>query len=124
MALWASGSISGEDEVQLPGTTGRALVGAKDLSYQDHTLRRLPVVSLSASNPPGPILLLRDFFDVAFFTPANAPISVVIFSWSISCDDGMWARDFRDFGRVAGSVTSSREDILELRWSLKLKTSR
>ena len=61
------------------------------------------------------MLLLRDFFEAAFFVPANAPIPVVIFSWSISCDEGMWAKDFRDFGRVAGSVTSSREDIFELR---------
>lgn len=83
-----------------------------------HTLRLFPVVSLRASNPPGPILLLRDFFvgfsiGPALFPLAKAPRSAVLFSWSISCADGIWASDFRDFGRVAGRVTSSREDMIK-----------
>jgi hypothetical protein len=85
---------------------------------KSHTLRLFPVVSFRASNPPGPILLLRDFFvgfsiGTALFPLAKAPRSAVIFSWSISCADGIWASDFRDFGRVAGRVTSSREDMIE-----------
>ena len=85
---------------------------------KSHTLRLFPVVSVRASNPPGPMLLLLDFFvafsiGTVFFPLAKAPRSAVIFSWSVSCSDGIWASDFRDFGRVAGRVTSSREDMIE-----------
>jgi hypothetical protein len=88
------------------------------IEITSNTLRLFPVVSVRASNPPGPILLLRDFFDgfsigTALFPLAKAPRPAVMFSWSISCDDGICASDFRDFGRVAGRVTSSREDMIE-----------
>jgi hypothetical protein len=51
---------------------------------KSHTLRLFPVVSFRASNPPGPILLLRDFFvgfsiGTALFPLAKAPRSAVIF---------------------------------------------
>jgi hypothetical protein len=49
---------------------------------------------------------------IAFFPPAKAPRSAVIFSWSMSFADGICANDFRDLGRVAGRVTSSREDMI------------
>jgi hypothetical protein len=63
------------------------------------------------------MLLLRDFLlgfsiGIAFLPPAKAPMSAVIFSWSMSLADGMCANDFRDLGRVAGRVTSSREDMI------------
>jgi hypothetical protein len=63
------------------------------------------------------MLLLRDFllgFSIGsdLLPAAKAPRSAVAFSWSISLVDGMWPKDFRDFGRVAGSVTSSREDMI------------
>jgi hypothetical protein len=80
-------------------------------------LRLFPDVSFNASNPPGPILLLRDFllgFSICIdlFPTAKAPRSAVAFSWSISLVDGIWPNDFRDLGRVAGRVTSSREDMI------------
>ena len=79
------------------------------------TLRLFPAVSLRASSPPGPMLLLRDFLlglsVGAAFLPAKAPMSAVMFSWSILAD-GICDSDFRDFGRVAGRVTSSREDMI------------
>jgi len=64
------------------------------------------------------MLLLRDFLlgfsiGTSLFPPPKDKISAVIFSWSILCDDGIWAKDFRDFGRAAGSVISSREDIMK-----------
>lgn len=72
---------------------------------------------MSASNPPGPMLLLLDFFEAfsigtAFFPLDKAPKSAVIFSWSIAFEEGICASDFRDFGRVAGRVASSREDMM------------
>lgn len=80
-------------------------------------MRLFPDVSFSASSPPGPMLLLRDFllgFSIGsdLFPVANAPRSVVAFSWSISLVDGIWPNDFRDLGRDAGRVTSSREDMI------------
>ena len=83
------------------------------------TWRLLPVVSLSASNPPGPILLLLDFFEgrspstALFPAPPSPPMSAVIFSLSIILAEGVCANDFRDIGLVAGNVTSSREDIVK-----------
>lgn len=89
-----------------------------------HTLRLFPVVSFNASNPPGPILLLRDFLDFStgalFLVPSN-PISAVWFSWSTSCAEGTWPNDFRDFGRVVGRVTSSREDMIVVDRASKLE---
>jgi hypothetical protein len=63
------------------------------------------------------MLLLRDFLlgfsiEIAFFPPAKAPRSAVIFSWSMSLAEWICAKDFRDLGRVAGRVTSSREDMI------------
>ena len=63
------------------------------------------------------MLLLRDFLfglsiGVDLFPAAKAPRSAVAFSWSISLEDGIWHNDFRDLGRVAGRVTSSREDMI------------
>lgn len=82
------------------------------------TFRLLPVVSLSASKPPGPILLLRDFLEgrspsaALFWAIPNAPMSAVIFSLSIVSGDGICAIDLRDLGLVADRVTSSLEDIV------------
>jgi hypothetical protein len=39
-------------------------------------------------------------------------MSAVIFSFSIISAEGWCTIDFRDFGRVAGNVTSSLEDIV------------
>ena len=78
-------------------------------------------MSFRASNPPGPILLLRDFLEAfsigtGFLPPANDPISAVMFSWS-AIADGICASDFRDLGRVAGNVISSCEAIMRRRSS-------
>ena len=94
-----------------------------------HTLRLFPVVSFSASNPPGPILLLRDFLlgfsiGVDLFPAATAPRSAVAFSWSISLEDGIWPNDFRDLGRDAGRVTSSREDMVAIELEAQFFVSR
>lgn len=75
-------------------------------------------MSFNASSPPGPILLLRDFlpgFSIGTprFPLAKDAKSVVIFSWSIVRDEGTCARDFLDFGRDAGRVTSSRDAMIK-----------
>jgi hypothetical protein len=62
------------------------------------------------------MLLLRDFLfglsiGIDLFPAAKAPRSAVAFSWSISVE-GIWPNDFRDLGRIAGRVTSSREDMI------------
>jgi hypothetical protein len=41
-------------------------------------------------------------------------MSVVIFSLSIKSAEGWCTIDIRDFGRVAGNVTSSLEDIVAI----------
>lgn len=83
------------------------------------TLRLLPVLSLSASSPPGPILLLRDFFDglspstfLLLLPPIIEPRSVVMFSLFTALADGIGPRDLRDLGFAAGSVMSSREAMV------------
>lgn len=71
-------------------------------------LRRLPLEFCSASRPPGPKLLLRDFlsFPAVFAVlPGGwiAPMSVVEFSLSmvdVSLDRGTWAIERRDRGRT------------------------
>ena len=83
-----------------------------------HTLRPLPVLSLIASSPPGPILLLRDFFDglspsAFLLCPLiMEPRSVVMLSLLIALADGTAPRDLRDLGFAAGRVMSSREAIV------------
>lgn len=82
------------------------------------TLRLFPVLSLRASNPPGPMLLLRDFFaglspsGSLFLAPIIAPISVVMFSLFTLLAEGTALIDLRDLGLAAGNVMSSREAIL------------
>lgn len=83
------------------------------------TLRLLPVLSLSASSPPGPILLLRDFFDglspsmfLLLLPLIIEPRSVVMFSLFIALADGIAPRDLRDLGFAAGRVMSSREAMV------------
>jgi len=56
--------------------------------------------------------LLGFSIGIDLFPAAKAPRSAVAFSWSISLEDGIWPNDFRDLGRDAGSVTSSREDMI------------
>jgi hypothetical protein len=65
------------------------------------------------------MLLLLDFFEgfsigTALFPLAIAPRSAVIFSCSRFFAEGICASDFRDFGRVAGRVDSSREAIVNI----------
>lgn len=64
------------------------------------------------------MLLLRDLFaafpviGALLLLPTIAPISAVIFSLSIVVlEEGTCASDLRDFGRAAGRVMSSREDM-------------
>jgi hypothetical protein len=80
------------------------------------TCRLFPVPSRSTSRPPGPRLLLLDFFFVAaspridrLLLPPKLPMSVVMFSLSIPSNVGVCESDLRDFGLVAGRVTSLRE---------------
>lgn len=66
-----------------------------------------PASSLSTSNPPDPILLLRDFFTACFpCAPklAIAAVSIVIFSLSPPRSVvGMWAIDLRAW-RIRGTL--------------------
>lgn len=74
-----------------------------------HTTLRFPAPGLRTSSPPGPMLLLRDFFRPAAMV---LPTSTVAFSLSPSFRDGDWPpTDLRDL-RVAGSVASARDAIL------------
>lgn len=83
-----------------------------------HTLRPLPVLSLSASSPPGPILLLRDFFvglspSALLLCPLIMnPRSVVMLSLFMALADETAPSDLRDLGFAAGSVISSREAMV------------
>jgi hypothetical protein len=61
------------------------------------------------------MLLLLDFLEglsanADFLGAARAPISAVIFSWSMA-DDGISAKDFRALSRFAGRVASFRDDM-------------
>ena len=82
------------------------------------TLRLLAVLSLSASSPPGPILLLRDFFDglspsAFLLCPLiMEPRSVVMLSLFMALADGTAPSDLRDLGFAAGRVMSSREAMV------------
>jgi hypothetical protein len=108
----------------LPATLYISIARYIHTRISEHTCRLLPEPSVSASNPPGPILLLRDFLACrALFVKSVLPLaimlrSIVMFSLSIMelSADGGCAIDLRDFGRrVAGSVTSSREDIVAVK---------
>ena len=73
--------------------------------------------------------MLRDFLlgfsiGIDLFPAAKAPRSAVAFSWSISLEDGIWPNDFRDLGRDAGRVTSSREDIIARELEAQIFVSR
>lgn len=83
------------------------------------TLRLLPVLSLSASSPPGPILLLRDFCEglspiifLLLLPPIIEPRSVVMFSLLIAFADGTAPSDLRERCFAAGSVISPRKAIV------------
>lgn len=72
------------------------------LLLRGHTWRRLPAASLSASRPPGPMLLLRGFLD-AVFSCAAAFNEVtdwsVIFSLALfTSGKDSWAIDLWDCG--------------------------
>lgn len=70
---------------------------------RDLTTLRFPVLALMPSRPPGPMLLLRDFF---LFAANVLPISIVAFSLSDVFLFGDCAPiDLRD-RRVAGNVAS------------------
>ena len=70
------------------------------------TARRLPVACLRASSPPGPRLLLLDFF---LLTASDVvPISIVAFSLSTALRDET-PSDFR--ARRAAGTVASLEDI-------------
>ncbi len=74
-----------------------------DLKYP--TARRFPAFPLSASRPPGPILLLRDSLPVGLFEVVRLNIpaeSIVRFSLSpLMSGEGMCAIDLRARGRAA-----------------------
>ena len=71
-------------------------------ALRGHTWRRLPASSLSASRPPGPMLLLRGFLD-ADLSCATAFNDVtdwsVIFSLPLfTSGENIWAIDLGDCG--------------------------
>lgn len=74
------------------------------------TMRRLPDPDFRTSRPPGPILLLRDFF-LPPLPAKELATSTVMFSFSILFLTGECPVDFRG-RRVAGKVESSRLAIV------------
>ena len=82
-------------------------------SYDLFTLIVFPALSFNASSPPGPRLLLRNFFfSVSELVSLWRRIelrSAVAFSLShsMSLEEVMWARDCRDFGRLGLELDGS-----------------
>jgi hypothetical protein len=80
-------------------------------SVRVHTARRFPDPCFKASSPPGPKLLLLDFFLLAAVVLAT---SIVAFSFSVAfCISNCDPIDLR-VRRVAGTVISPCDDILIL----------
>lgn len=79
------------------------------LNSEELTIRRFPDVDLSASRPPGPMLLLRSFFLLAAAVEARPPgapkSSMVAFSLSVALEGEKPVVDLR-VRRVAGSAAS------------------
>lgn len=94
--LWASKLIS-QRLLEVPERAG--LGSCFVCSKRSPTSLRLPVVSLRTSNPPGPMLLLRDFFRDALGASANVVESTVLFSLFTVSGEGICAIDLRDRGR-------------------------
>lgn len=80
-----------------------------------HTALRLPFPFAKMSSPPGPILLLRDFFR---FAASVLPSSTVEFSFPDVLDEGIWPpmdwRCRRNAGIVASPEKAMAMDILRL----------
>lgn len=73
-----------------------------------HTARLFPVPCLSASIPPGPILLLRDLRLAAM----DSPTSIVAFSFCERLESSVCTPIDFLVRRVAGIVDSPGADIL------------
>lgn len=79
-------------------------------NVSQHTTRLLPEPGLRASSPPGPILLLLDFFRPPLPAKEEAT-STVMFSLSILLRTGEWPVDLRG-RRVEGTVASAWPDMV------------
>lgn len=104
------------------GISGSGMVGLRmdlggGLAFAARETRRFPDPGFSASNPPGPILLLRDFF-LPPLPAKELATSTVMFSFSILLRTGECPVDFLG-RRVDGIVASERLDML----LIELKTS-
>lgn len=77
-------------------------------SQERRTFRRFPASSFSASNPPGPILLLRFFFGPAFMSAIDDIVAIslkVMFSFSVLISrEGRCAIDLRAPGCVCTAL--------------------
>ena len=78
----------------------------------------LPEVSLSASRPPGPMLLLRFFFTTCFpctLKFAFAPRSILAFSWfPVIYAEGVCAIDLRAWRARGGLGLGAFDDMLAI----------